>query len=335
MPTSNKTDLGNRPVVVIIGLIASIISIVIFFLGVQGVKDFFRAQDNSPTPNSGTHTHTPVPTYTALYTDTPFSLIPPTLTTPDLTNTPIPAQSQCNDGIDNDGDGFIDFPADPGCTNKGDNSETDYQTVDRQNTTQSNILGNIEVEYPIQLSPLTSETVFVYISIPSQLVNADIESLTRVPVSLAKLSPIEAIGKFKTNILLAERMRVELFSPSFQVESQYPTEQLVNLNKIESRTQWAWTIKAPQDTGKQVVIIRVYLLDDQAPSWVGSFDINVITPTPTPHPTNTPVPPLTRIGNQLVDNSAIVLGAILTFILGALTLYFQNRKKPTQKKKKR
>ncbi|MFN2537380.1 MAG: hypothetical protein ABR549_04405, partial [Mycobacteriales bacterium] len=31
--------------------------------------------------------------------------------------------TQCSDGIDNDGDGKIDFPADPGCTSKSDNSE--------------------------------------------------------------------------------------------------------------------------------------------------------------------------------------------------------------------
>ena len=33
--------------------------------------------------------------------------------------------SQCSDGIDNDGDGKIDFPADPGCTDASDNDETD------------------------------------------------------------------------------------------------------------------------------------------------------------------------------------------------------------------
>ncbi len=32
---------------------------------------------------------------------------------------------QCSDGLDNDGDGAIDFPADPGCTSPTDNSEVD------------------------------------------------------------------------------------------------------------------------------------------------------------------------------------------------------------------
>ena len=34
-----------------------------------------------------------------------------------------PTIPQCDDGIDNDGDNLIDFPADPGCSNRTDNSE--------------------------------------------------------------------------------------------------------------------------------------------------------------------------------------------------------------------
>lgn len=34
-----------------------------------------------------------------------------------------PASVACNDGIDNDTDGLIDFPADPGCTSVTDTSE--------------------------------------------------------------------------------------------------------------------------------------------------------------------------------------------------------------------
>jgi hypothetical protein len=32
---------------------------------------------------------------------------------------------QCSDGVDNDGDGYIDYPADPGCTDRTDDDETD------------------------------------------------------------------------------------------------------------------------------------------------------------------------------------------------------------------
>ncbi|HLD02873.1 MAG TPA: hypothetical protein VJC07_04195 [Candidatus Nanoarchaeia archaeon] len=35
------------------------------------------------------------------------------------------AQNTCTDGIDNDGDGKIDFPGDIGCTGSNDNDERD------------------------------------------------------------------------------------------------------------------------------------------------------------------------------------------------------------------
>jgi hypothetical protein len=40
------------------------------------------------------------------------------------------AKVQCNDGVDNDGDGFIDFPNDPGCTSSQDGTEYDSNALD-------------------------------------------------------------------------------------------------------------------------------------------------------------------------------------------------------------
>ena len=42
----------------------------------------------------------------------------------DYCNMPPPPAPQCDDGIDNDGDGLIDYPADPGCTSSSDDDET-------------------------------------------------------------------------------------------------------------------------------------------------------------------------------------------------------------------
>lgn len=36
--------------------------------------------------------------------------------------------TECNDGIDNDGDGLIDYPADPGCLSLSDTSELNPTT---------------------------------------------------------------------------------------------------------------------------------------------------------------------------------------------------------------
>jgi len=41
------------------------------------------------------------------------------------TQPPPPPKNQCEDTLDNDGDGKIDYPADPGCTGLTDNDETD------------------------------------------------------------------------------------------------------------------------------------------------------------------------------------------------------------------
>ncbi|MBW8018024.1 MAG: hypothetical protein FVQ82_17785 [Planctomycetes bacterium] len=46
----------------------------------------------------------------------------------DAVPAPPPPAAQCEDGADNDGDGLIDYPADPGCSASGDDSEADAGT---------------------------------------------------------------------------------------------------------------------------------------------------------------------------------------------------------------
>jgi hypothetical protein len=53
-----------------------------------------------------------------------FLLNPPNTTcTGDTSTPPPPPTPQCNDGVDNDLDGLIDFPADPGCSSLADTTE--------------------------------------------------------------------------------------------------------------------------------------------------------------------------------------------------------------------
>ena len=47
--------------------------------------------------------------------------------TPTSTPNPLP-KAQCADGVDNDGDGLIDAPADPGCESSWDDDEKDVDT---------------------------------------------------------------------------------------------------------------------------------------------------------------------------------------------------------------
>src|SRR5206468_8126133 len=57
-----------------------------------------------------------------------FHQVFPSCTTPSrnwTANTTAPPAAACKDGLDNDGDGRIDHPADPGCTDPSDSDETD------------------------------------------------------------------------------------------------------------------------------------------------------------------------------------------------------------------
>ena len=104
-----------------------------------------------------------------------------------------------------------------------------YQSTNGSNTSPSNVVGQVHVEYPKLLYTSTSDPVFVNISIPSQLATVEPASMTRVPVSLDEINPINALGEFSTNILLASIMRVDLSSLGFQVEGLCQEQQYVHL----------------------------------------------------------------------------------------------------------
>ena len=97
----------------------------------------YRMADMPLLPVNLIATPTPTPTFSIFALPTKTSQRRPDATSPNITvpntsppNTPVPppANTQsgpraCNDGMDNDGDGNTDFPADPDCRNSGDNSE--------------------------------------------------------------------------------------------------------------------------------------------------------------------------------------------------------------------
>jgi len=55
-------------------------------------------------------------------------------------------QSECNDTIDNDGDGFIDYPADPSCDNASDDSEAPIDTAECNDGSDND--GDGYIDYP-------------------------------------------------------------------------------------------------------------------------------------------------------------------------------------------
>ena len=114
----------------------------------------------TPT-NTATSTSTAVPptaTFTPVYvppTATPTSTN--TIVAPTATATP---KSQCSDGIDNDGDGKIDFPADPGCSGPGDNKEGN-QMLDISNKVAATVISGGEAVCVAPATPGISTCVFV------------------------------------------------------------------------------------------------------------------------------------------------------------------------------
>jgi hypothetical protein len=75
----------------------------------------FATQTGQPTP---VPTAVPTPVPTAVPTP-----VPTAVPTPVPTAVPTPVPAQCSDGLDNDQDGFTDFPLDLGCTDPSDDDE--------------------------------------------------------------------------------------------------------------------------------------------------------------------------------------------------------------------
>lgn len=111
--------------------------------------DLCSAGTASNTPSSVSSSHSATWTCNGLYTGANASCT--------ATRTAASTSSQvyqCNDGIDNDGDKKIDYPADPGCTSTSDNSETD--------PTPGAITFKKVAVYPQGFNPKVAETKISY-----------------------------------------------------------------------------------------------------------------------------------------------------------------------------
>ncbi|MBD3251020.1 hypothetical protein GF380_00875 [Candidatus Uhrbacteria bacterium] len=222
-----------------------------------------------------------------------------------------------------------------------------YETTDNSDVS-SEILGEINVEYPIRMSPEMSDMVIASIFIPEALANLKSSDIIRIVIPADEPPIIGELNLHKTTILIAEAMRVELSSPTFEFEALKPSRQNVSIQEINQETFWAWTIQAPSILGTQIFTMKVYLKEDINPVWIGSFYVQVIRPSDTPQPTETstytptntstytitptstptltPAPPLSKVTNRLIEKSATVFGAILTFIAAMTGIYVQNNR---------
>lgn len=217
-----------------------------------------------------------------------------------------------------------------------------YQATENLNTSQSDIIGKLDVEYPASLFEDTSEMVDLNIFIPQELLNVSPATITRIPLPSNAPLLIESIQPFHANIYLAGTMRVELTSLSFEVSNLFPSEQRVDILRSDNPTYWAWIIRAPHEPGIQIFTVKVFLNQDTVATWLGNFPVSILafTSTPevqkqpsgtfTPLPSSTSIPPtqtltptplpvIIRIKNSFIDNASQVFGSILTYIEGLVS----------------
>jgi len=139
--------------------------------------------------------------------------------------------------------------------------------------TETDALGRIDFEYPVRMSPLASDTAILELSVAELLVAAEPMAVTRVEHE--DPTGVE-LGHFDAVVYLAPRMYAELASPALEVEPLTPGIQNVTLNLIDHPTIWAWTLRAPEITGKQVATLRLFREGDPVPLWIGSFRVDVV-----------------------------------------------------------
>lgn len=214
------------------------------------------------------------------------------------------------------------------------------QTTERTEVSSQSVLGEMEVNHPLIMSPGAGDVVILSIHMPPLLASLDPISIERVEI------PVDAprvLGKQNTHrvvILIAQTMRVELVGKAFDPVAHYPAVQKVNVVTPLQRTLWAWDITAPTVLGQHFLTVRVYQEEQQAPTYVGSFQIDVVaftptplpspTPTGTPTPTPTPLPALRQMADDLMENSATVVAALIGLLGTLLTVtvsYLAIRKK--------
>jgi len=201
-------------------------------------------------------------------------------------------------------------------------------------------VGELEIEYPPVMTMRASETIALSVFIPVKIASADLLEFERILIPPNQPGIIDRLSNFSTNTVLYDSMRATLRSTSFTIEPlQSDESRFVDIDTPNTRTTWQWIVQAPDFPGEQVIAVSVYLGNESQPSWVGSIQIEVGTPTNTPPspPTSTatPVPVLKRIGNQIVDSISIeVCLGIPALILAIITLVDQVKKRMKKRKRK-
>jgi hypothetical protein len=214
--------------------------------------------------------------------------------------------------------------------------EVVLQTTEDAHISERTVVGQLDLEYPTRMTPESSDLVTASICIPVEFASVSPLRVTRIKIPRDAPLLIGELDSYQAPIQVAETMRVELSSPSFEVESVHPSVQKVNIHGVNEATFWAWMIKAPSVLGRHVLTIRVYLNEELSPVWAGSLEIEVVAsasfiPTPTVTPTPTPLPTIRQIQEQLISNTTTIVVACIALVgtLAGAYVTIQNSKRET------
>ena len=183
-------------------------------------------------------------------------------------------------------------------------------------------VGEFNLSYPIWMRPGTSDSVLFTVIIPAEYAALQVEEFSRTDIAPQSVPAIGAIGSDNGTIYIDGRIRVELDSLTFQVQPEYPALQSVDLTP-NTPTYWAWSLLAPVEEGFHRINVKVYLDEtSDNPSWFGTYQIEILLPTPTPVPTPRPTIPPTptqtvsqRVGDQVIDNFGDILAALIPTLI--------------------
>jgi len=186
--------------------------------------------------------------------------------------------------------------------------------------------GEINVEYPVRINPEASDVVRILVQIPPELASTAPVLFDRIIIPPDAPPIVGQAETYRATILVKQRMRMELSSPTFGIEAIQPDTQKVDLSIDADPTLWAWFVVAPKNLGLHTFALKVYLGDDVQPGWIRTFQIEVVSG---PGVTPTPAPFIDRPGGVALIGALATIIAALIGLLGVLVSKGYFRLTPT------
>ena len=239
-----------------------------------------------------------------------------------------------------------------------------FFSTNNPNVSAPDAVGKMILRYTHEMLPNSNDSVDLSIYIPEELVGSQPSELLQKPPVFGELTDIDQY------IGVSRNMRVELSSLSSNFDIRFVgdnSKQEVEINKANSYTNWKWAIRAPQTTGEEKLLLKIYFNNDDTAVLFINLSIVVSNSTATPGytPTTTrtvtvtlpptpkllmtsiPAPTYTLqptstpwyelINNNLKDNASTWLlkflggiGAIFAAIFGVIKKQFSRNDKVTQ-----